>query len=142
MNRGSERGTVTVMLVGFFLVIALLTAVVVDASAAFLTRQQLNSLGDGAALAAVDGAQGQDVYEEGLGELATGDPPAAAAHVADYLAAVGAHDDHPGLSYDVVCDGTRVTVTVSARLDLPIVPPGWDPETRVAGRSSAIAPVV
>lgn len=142
MNRSHERGTVTVMLVGFFLVIAALTAVVVDASAAFLSRQQLNSLADGAALAAADGAQGQGVYEDGLGELAAVDPEVAATHVADYLAAAGAHDDHPGLSYDVVSDGTRVTVTVSARLDLPLVPPGWDPATRVVGRSSAIVPVV
>jgi uncharacterized membrane protein len=141
-NRDREGGTVTVMLVGFFLVIAALTAAVVDASAAFLTRQQLNSLADGAALAAIDGAQGQEVYEQGLGELAVVDPQVASASVADYLAAVGAHDDHASLSYDVVSDGTRVTVTVSARLDLPIVPPGWDADTLVVGRSSAIAPVV
>ena len=142
MNRSREHGTITVMLVGFFLVLALLSAVVVDASAAYLRRQQLNSLADGAALAAVDGAQGHDVYEDGLGELATVDPQAASAYVADYLAAVGAHDDHPGLSYAVASDGTRVTVTLRARLDLPIVPPGWDPDARVVGRSSAIAPVV
>ncbi len=141
-HRDRERGTVTVMLVGFFLVIAALTAAVVDASAAFLTRQQLNSLADGAALAAIDGAQGQEVYEQGLGELAVVDPQVASASVADYLAAVGAHDDHAGLAYDVVSDGTRVTVTVSARLELPIVPPGWDSDTLVVGRSSAIAPVV
>lgn len=137
-----DRGTVTVMLIGFFLVLTALTAVVVDASAAFLSRQQLNSLADGAALAAADGAQGQRVYEHGLGELASVDPQAASAYVADYLAAVGAYDAHPGLSYDVVSDGTRVTVTVSAPLELPVVPPGWDSDTRVVGRSGAIVPVV
>jgi hypothetical protein len=46
------------MIVGFFVVVALMCVVVIDASAAYLRRQQLGSLADGAALAAADGAQG------------------------------------------------------------------------------------
>ncbi len=45
-----ERGTVTVMTIGFLVLLGLLTVVVVNSSAAFLERQRLNNLADGAAL--------------------------------------------------------------------------------------------
>jgi hypothetical protein len=130
------------MIVGFFVVVALMCVVVIDASAAYLRRQQLGSLADGAALAAADGAQGQELYEGGLGEFAEVDPAAAQEHVERYLAAVGAAERHPGLMASVHTDGTRVTVTLQAPLRLPISPPGWDDSTVVAGTASAVVPVV
>lgn len=137
-----ESGQVTVMIVGFFVVVALMCVVVVDASAAYLRRQQLGSLADGAALAAADGAQGLEVYEGGLGALAEVDAAAAQEHVEQYLTAVGAAEDHPGLVASVHTDGTHVTVTLQAPLRLPISPPGWDDTTMVAGSASAVVPVV
>lgn len=137
-----EAGTVTVMIVGFFVVVALMVVVVVDASAAYLRRQELGSLADGAALAAADGAQGQEVYEGGLGELAEIDAGAARRHVVAYLDAVGASGDHPGLLAHVESDGTRVIVTLRAPLRLPISPPGWDDTTVVTGSASAVVPVL
>jgi uncharacterized membrane protein len=137
-----DAGQVTVMIVGFFVVIALMCAVTIDASAAYLRRQQLGSLADGAALAAADGAQGLEVYEGGLGEMAEVDAEAARAYVEDYLIAVGARDDHPGLVASVSSDGSRVTVTLQAPLRLPISPPGWDDSTLVTGNATAVVPVV
>ena len=69
-SRRAERGQTSVLIMGFFLVAVLLTVVVVDASAAFLRRQRLDAVADGAALAAADGVQGEQVYEGGLGERA------------------------------------------------------------------------
>ena len=46
-----ERGTATLMIVGFALVLAMMAAVVTDASAAYLQRQGLDTLADGAAVA-------------------------------------------------------------------------------------------
>ena len=66
----SESGQAAVLLVGFFAVALLLVAVVVDASAAYLRRQGLDNIADGAALAGADGVQGREVYEGGLGERA------------------------------------------------------------------------
>jgi uncharacterized membrane protein len=137
-----ETGQVTVMIVGFFTVVALMCVVVVDASAAYLRRQQLGSLADGAALAAADGAQGLEVYEGGLGEYAEVDATAARASVEQYLSSVGAAGEHPGLVASVHADGTRVTVTLQAPLQLPITPPGWDDSTRVTGTATAVVPVV
>ena len=138
----SEEGHVTVMIVGFFVVVALMCVVVIDASAAYLRRQQLGSLADGAALAAADGAQGLEVYEGGLGELAEVDAAAAQEHVQRYLATVGAAEEHPGLVASVHTDGNMVTVTLQAPLQLPISPPGWNGTTVVAGSASAVVPVV
>jgi hypothetical protein len=130
------------MIVGFFVVIALMCVVTIDASAAYLRRQKLGSLADGAALAAADGAQGLEVYEGGLGEYAEVDAAEAEAHVEQYLTLVGARADHPGLVASVSTDGARVTVTLQAPLRLPISPPGWDDSTWVRGTASAIVPVV
>ena len=65
-----ERGTASIMIVGFAVVAIMMVGVVVDASAAYLRRSGLDSLADGAALAAADGVQGRQVYEGGLGERA------------------------------------------------------------------------
>jgi hypothetical protein len=119
-----EGGTITVLVVGFVVVLGLLTAVVVDASAAYLRRQSVNGLADGAALAAADGARGRAVYERGLGERAPIDPVVARAAVAEYLRSAGAGATYPGLSWQVTATRTAVTVRLSAPLDLPLDPPG------------------
>ena len=133
----SERGTITVLVVGFLVVLGLLTAVVVDASAAYLRRQSVNGLADGAALAAADGAQGVGVYEHGLGDRTPLDPVVARAAVHEYLRSTGASLTYPGLSWQVSATGTTVTVRLSAPLDLPLDPAGWADTTRVVGTGSA-----
>ncbi len=103
--RRSERGSVTPLIIGFAVVVAMLVAVVVDASAAYLRRQGLNSAADAAALAATDGIQGEEVYTHGLGERAEIDPAAARRYVADYFASSGIRRRFPGLDYSVADDG-------------------------------------
>jgi uncharacterized membrane protein len=137
----NERGTVTVLVVGFVVVLGLLTAVVVDASAAYLRRQAVNGLADGAALAAADGAQGADVYENGLGEQAPIDPLVARAAVDQYLRTTGAAATYPGLTWQVTATDTTVTVRLSAPLDLPLDPAGWAETTTVVGTGSAVVEV-
>ena len=126
------------MIVGFFVVLVMTVAVVVDASAAYLRRQALSSLADGAALAAANGLQGEHVYTSGLGERAVLDPGSARELVASYLADVGAGRNHPGLSHSVVTRGERVVVRVGAPLDLPIPVPGVVGRTRVTATAAAV----
>jgi hypothetical protein len=128
-----QRGTASLIIVGFALVAIMMVAVVVDASAAYLRRDGLDSLADGAALAAADGIQGRQVYEGGLGERARIDPEVARAYVATYLRDSGAARRYPGLSYDVEATSERVVVHVAAPLDLPITPPGWERRPVVSG---------
>ncbi len=136
-----ESGQTALLICGFFLVAVLLVVVVVDASAAYLQRQELDALADGAALAAADGIQGAQVYEQGLGERAAIDPALARSYVADYLDRLGAKADHPGLVPGVTVRGDSVEVVVHAPLDLPLVPPGWTAGSRVTGRASAFVVV-
>ena len=108
-----ERGTASIMIVGFAVVAIMMVGVVVDASAAYLRRSGLDSLADGAALAAADGVQGRQVYEGGLGERAEIDAEAARAYVAGYLRATGAARRYPGLVCRVETGTDRVVVHLS-----------------------------
>lgn len=97
-----ERGQTTLMIVGFAGVLFMLLAVVVDASAAYLQRQGLATIADGAALAGADaGATGEEVYEGGFADdgRARQGTEAAEAAVAAYLADVDAHRRYPGLTF-------------------------------------------
>jgi Putative Flp pilus-assembly TadE/G-like len=132
-----EDGQTTVLLVGLAVVLMLLVGVTVDASAAYLRRQGLDNLADGAALAAADGVQGRQVYAGGLGERALIDPLVAREHVATYLLEVDAARTYPGLRYAVDAGADRVVVTISAPLDLPITPPGWEGQPMVSATAAA-----
>jgi hypothetical protein len=132
-HRRCDFGQTSLLIVGLAVVVVMLVAVVVDASAAYLRRQGLDSLADGAALAAADGLQGQQVYEGGLGERALIDPRAAELFVAGYLNTVRAAQKYPGLSYSVEAAADRILVRVSAPLDLPLTPPGWKTRPMITG---------
>ena len=128
--RRDERGQTTVLIVGFAVVLLMAIAVVVDASAAYLQRQGLDTVADGAAL------RGADAGSRNLEELYGGAwrrsdrldqaETVARAAVADYLRATGAHAEYPGLTFDVDFDAgaDSVTVHVDAPLDLPLTVPG------------------
>lgn len=135
--RRAEAGQTTLLLVGFMIVAVLVVAVALDASAAYLRRQGLDSLADGAALAAADAVQSRQVYEGGLGERAEIDPLVAEVLVADYFAAVGAARKYPGLRYSVDASTGRIVVRVSAPLDLPITPPGWAERPVIAATAAS-----
>ena len=136
-RRGEERGQTAVLVVGFFVVALLLVVVVVDASAAYLRRQQLDAVADGAALAAADALESEQVYVGGLGERAAIDPGAARAHVRDYLDRVAAFGSYPDLTYRVHTSADSVRVRISTPLDLPFTPPGWILDATVTGRAAA-----
>ena len=65
MNRRDERGSTIPLIVGLATVLLMGIALVINASSAYLQRQSLDTLADGAALRGADlGAAG--VYGEGL----------------------------------------------------------------------------
>jgi len=138
-----ERGSSAVLVIGFAGFLAMTIAMVVDASAAYLQRQGLDTLADGAALHGADlGATGHDVYQGGVPderlELTAAQARSA---VRDYLREVGAYRTYPGLTYDVSVDDTRVTVVLRAPVDLPLTVPG-SPDRPVVGAtgSAVVAP--
>jgi hypothetical protein len=136
-----ERGSITPLVIGFALVVAVLVAVVVDASAAYLRRQGLDSVADAAALAATDGLQGDAVYTRGLGDRAEIDPATARQYVEEYLRTSGAVGRYPGLSWTVTTSATTVAVRVAAPLDLPLHVPGVGESATVSGSAAAVVVV-
>ncbi|MGZ4466388.1 MAG: pilus assembly protein TadG-related protein [Nocardioides sp.] len=142
MRRRDERGQVTVLIIGFALVLAMAVVLVVDASAAYLQRQGLDTLADGAALRGADlGATGAETYLHGVPDdrLALSEGRVRAS-VHAYLLAVGAYAHYPGLSYDVTVDPrTRsVRVALHAPLDLPLTVPGSPAHPVVGSDASAV----
>lgn len=133
-----DRGSSAVLIIGFAAFLAMTIAMVVDASAAYLQRQGLDTLADGAALHGADlGATGRDVYQGGVPDerLELTEAQARTA-VRDYLRDAGAYRKYPGLSYDVRVDDTRITVELRAPVDLPLTVPG-SPDRPVVGASGS-----
>ncbi len=143
MSRHGERGQTTLLIVGLAVVLLMMIGVVVDATAAYLHRQELTTLADGAALAGADaGSRHEEVlYAEGIGaaERLAQARAAAEAAVVDHLRATGAHADYPGLTVRVGFDASRdsVVVTVRAPLDLPLTVPGSPERATVSARAAA-----
>jgi uncharacterized membrane protein len=140
MRRGEERGSTIPLIIGFALVLALMVAFVVDASAAYLRRQALDGLADGAALRGADlGAAGTQVYTGGLGssdlDIAADEAGRA---VTDYLTATGAYRHYPGLRVAVSVDAHHVRVHLSAPLYLPLRIPGSPSHPSVGAEGSAV----
>ena len=142
-RRRDERGQSTILIVGFAGVLAMVVALVVDTSAAYLQRQGLDTLADGAALHGADlGATGDDVYQGGVPEdtLAL-NPGRARVAVGAYLGATGAYARYPGLTYTVRVRGDRVEVHLTAPLDLPLSIPGSPERASIGADGSAVVGV-
>jgi Flp pilus assembly protein TadG len=137
-RRSNQRGSITPLVIGFALLVGVLVAVVVDASAAYLRRQGLNSVADAAALAATDGLQGDAVYTHGLADRAEIDPQAARRYVEDYLRSTDALARYPGMTWAVTTSTTSVLVRVAAPLDLPLRVPGVGESAVVTGSAAAV----
>ena len=122
-----EAGQATVMIIGFFVIVAAVIALAVDSTAAYVQRQRLDTLADGAALRAADlAASGTEVYTDGVPEEGRLQltPARARAGVATYLDQVGARGRYPGLTWNVEVGATTVLVRLSAPLELPLDVPG------------------
>lgn len=138
--RRDEQGQVTLLIIGFASILLMAVVVVIDASAAYLQRQGLDNLADGAALHGADlGSAG--IYTEGLGDDRLIQQEAAVeAAVRDYLARAEAGRRYPGIDVGVRVDTVNrsVTVRLEAPLELPLTIPG-SPAAPTVGASSTAA---
>ena len=142
MSRRDEDGSTAPLIVGFALVLVMAVAAVVDVSAAYLQRQGLDTVADGAALRAADlGATGDEVYGGGVpqGRLVLSTDRVRGS-VREFLATSGAYAKYPGLSFTVDLDPrtSTVTVHVTAPLDLPLTVPGSPDVATIGATGSAV----
>ncbi|WP_235737765.1 pilus assembly protein TadG-related protein [Nocardioides alcanivorans] len=137
----SERGSITPLVIGFATVLVLLVGVVIDASAAYLQRQSLDNLADGAALSGANEVRGSAVFSQGLdGDLAPLATDLARSAVHDYLRDTGALHTHRGLQVAVTVRNRTIVVSLTAPLDLPIKV-GDLTSGRVGSRGAAVVQV-
>ena len=119
---GSDRGSALLLGVGLVAACLLALVVLVDASVAFLQRQQLFALADTAALA---GAQAIDLptyYAEGASAATRLDTSAVPTRVRAHLSRTQAAAAIDGLVLDSAwSDGRQVAVTLSCPLRLPFL---------------------
>lgn len=127
-QRARENGQITLVTVGFFAVVGLLAVVVINASDAFLERQRLNGLADGAVVAAADALDLDAFYSTGLTVI---DPDAARASVVEHVS--GTPDVRV---VEVRLDGDTVTVRLERDVSLPLTPPGLTPVTTIVAEAS------
>ena len=143
MRRRGDQGSVTLLIIGFASILLMAIVVVIDASAAYLQRQGLDNLADGAALYGAD-LGSTDVYANGVDAARLAQEEAAVeAAVREYLVRAGAGRKYPGIDVGVRINaaGRSVTVLLRAPLDLPLAIPG-SPSRPVVGASSTAAVTV
>jgi hypothetical protein len=138
------------LMIGLAVLLIALVAVVVDASRLFLYRRALATVADGAATSAVQAVDEAAIYRdpEALGQgVLPMDPSAARRAVEQYVqdAEIAAQFDALAIDAVTVTDGAgAVTVTVSARVDLPftgLLPLRAVSGGRIAVTTTARAPV-
>lgn len=128
MKASGDDGSITVMTLGYLLLVGLLLVVVVNASVAFLHRMSLNNLADGAALAAADGLDEQRFYVDRVVEL---NPDDVATLVRQYVVGADVRVAR------VAVTAEQVSVRLEQDLELPLVPPGWTKGSVVVADASA-----
>jgi hypothetical protein len=140
MRERGDRGSTVPLIVGFAGLLLVAIAVVIDASAAYLQRQSLDTVADGAALHGADlGAQGREVYAGGLdADRLRLSPQAARSAVGAYLTRIGAYRRFPGLRFQVSVSPEQVQVRLSAPTELPLRVPGSPARPMVGATGSAV----
>lgn len=113
---GGDDGTILPLLAGLIMIAFALTLSAVAASTAFLRQRDLASICDGAAVAAVQGADLAAVYAGGPGEVLPLDASAAAVEVGSYMSEVPP-EVRPG--WVVRVSGQRVAVGCTRTVHLP-----------------------
>lgn len=128
-----ERGQITVMTIGFFVLLGFLAIVVINSSAAFLQRQELDNLADGAALAAADGLDERAFYQAGADDEVRIDPREARRLALDYLGS----SNGSLAEVSVTATDDEVRVRIERTVSLAIAPPGWTSETTIVSEATS-----
>lgn len=126
-----ESGQISLLIIGCCALIGLLAVVVVNSSATFLQKQRLADLADGAALAGADAVQAEQIYTKGISRDLPLNSLSARKAAVSYLAG-------NDLTWDINISTRAVRIQLRKPLKLPLVPPGWKPQTIIFAESTAL----
>jgi uncharacterized membrane protein len=153
--RRGDDGQLTVLVIGFTLVAAVLVIVGIDASKVFLARRALASAADAAALAAAQSIDKSAVYSGDIGSC--GDPLPLDPGTAETSAAAAFADDEASLHNTFArldppttsVDAGTATVRLSGSVSVPfgralayLLPGHGDGAVHLTATSSAQSPIV
>lgn len=118
-----EGGSILLFGIGLGIATLMIVTAAVNVAALWTTRNVLDGIADGAALAAAQAVDANAVYRNGLGSALVLSEPIARSRVSQYVQASGIRKQTTGFSVrSVVVSGRAVTVTVQAS---PIMPFGY-----------------
>jgi uncharacterized membrane protein len=140
-RRSSDAGQITLLIIGFVMIVVLAVGVVANASKAFVYRRSLASWADGAAIAAAQSVA-EDVLYSGpaVDELPIARSEARRV-VDEYVARNGLERRFDELRVAVTVDPAAQTVTVEFAVRVPLVLGGDAAGIPVSGAATATAPL-
>jgi hypothetical protein len=116
VNLKSEDGSVLLFGLGLSIAALMITTVAINVAAIWTTRNVLDGIADGAALAAAQAIDADAVYQDGIGTRLRISESAARVRVRDYVRAANTDAQVQQFSIRaVMVSGTSVTVTVQAK---------------------------
>ena len=140
-RRGRDDGQITLMIIGFVMIIVLAVGVVANASKAFVYRRSLASWADGAAIAAAQSVAEDVVYAGETVEVLPISAADARRVVDEYVTRNGLADRFDDLSVAVGVDPAAATVTVEFGVRVPLVLSGDAAGIPVSAAATATAPL-
>jgi hypothetical protein len=146
LDHRREDGHITLLIIGFAIIVLLLVTVITNASKAFLWRRSISAWADAAALAASQSVGEGRVYEAGLAARLPVSENDAAQAVDDFIATNGLATTFPSLRREVDVDPAAGTIQVTLVATMPlafvnVVSDDFANGVQVAGTASTVAPL-
>jgi hypothetical protein len=140
-RRGQDDGQITLMIIGFVMIVVLAVGVVANAAKVFVYRRSLASWADGAAIAAAQSVAEDVVYAGGTVEVLPISATGARRVVDDYVDRNRLADRFEDLHVAVGIDPAAATVTVEFGVRVPLVLSGDAAGLPVSAAATATAPL-
>jgi hypothetical protein len=140
-RRRQDDGQITLMIIGFVMIVVLAVGVVANAAKVFVYRRSLASWADGAAIAAAQSVAEDVVYSGGTVEVLPISATGARRVVDDYDDRNRLADRFEDLRVAVGIDPAAATVTVEFGVRIPLVLSGDAAGLPVSAAATATAPL-
>jgi uncharacterized membrane protein len=141
MGRRSDDGQITVLIIGFVMIVILAVGVVANASKAFVYRRSLASWADGAAIAAAQSVAEDVVYTGPAVEVLPISASDARRAVDEYVGQHRLAGRFDGLRVEVGVDPAAATVTVEFAARVPLLLSGDAAGIPISADATATAPL-
>jgi Putative Flp pilus-assembly TadE/G-like len=146
MGGRRDEGQITLLIIGFTIIVLLLVTVIANVSKAFVWRRSISSWADAAALAASQSVGEDRVYASGLTTTLPVSEEDAVRAVDEFITDNGVAERFPALSRQVDVDRTAGTIRVTLTTAMPlvftnVVSDAFSDGVTIVGTASSVAPL-